>query len=208
MALSGGRPAPTHVIAHLSDTHLLGSPQGRLAGRIDTAEQLRRALARLESSREVVDALVISGDLADSGEPAAYELLLEIVRPVVDRLGCALVLTGGNHDERGPMAQVLFGVDGDDPQDRVTTVRGLRIITLDSAVPGYHHGGLSDEPICLAGKGTRDSTPSTAASSSSITHRSRIAPRSCSCSTSRTSIGSARLWSARTCGPCSAAICT
>ena len=144
MALSGGRPAPTHVIAHLSDTHLLGSPQGRLAGRIDTAEQLRRALARLESSAEAVDALVISGDLADSGEPAAYELLLEIVRPVVDRLGCALVLTGGNHDERGPLARVLFGVDGDDPQDRVTTVRGLRIITLDSAVPGYHHGGLSD----------------------------------------------------------------
>lgn len=24
------------------------------------------------------------------------------------------------------------------------TVRGLRIITLDSAVPGYHHGGLSE----------------------------------------------------------------
>ncbi len=36
MALNGGRPAPTHVIAHLSDPHLLGAPDG-LAGRIDTA---------------------------------------------------------------------------------------------------------------------------------------------------------------------------
>ena len=69
MALSGGRPAPTHVIAHLSDPHLLGSPEGRLAGRIDTAEQLRRALERVESCGEAIDALVISGDLADSGEP-------------------------------------------------------------------------------------------------------------------------------------------
>jgi 3',5'-cyclic AMP phosphodiesterase CpdA len=144
MALSGGRPAPTHVIAHLSDPHLLGSPTGRLAGRIDTAEQLRRALARVESSGEAIDALVISGDLADRGEPAAYTLLLEIVTPVVERLGCELVLTGGNHDERAPLAQVLFDVDDDAPQDRVTVVRGLRIITLDSAVPGYHHGGLSD----------------------------------------------------------------
>jgi 3',5'-cyclic-AMP phosphodiesterase len=145
MALSGGRPAPTHVIAHLSDPHLLGTPGGRLAGRIDTADQLRRALARVEASGEAIDALVISGDLTDSGEPAAYELLLDIVRPVVDRLGCALVLTGGNHDERGALARVLFGVEDDAPQDRVTTVRGLRIVTLDSAVPGYHHGGFSDD---------------------------------------------------------------
>ena len=144
MALSAGRPAPTHVIAHLSDPHLLGAPDGRLAGRIDTAEQLRRALERVEGCGEPIDALVISGDLADSGEPAAYERLLALVSPVVDRLGCALVLTGGNHDERLPLATVLFGVDDDAPQDRVTTIRGLRIITLDSAVPGYHHGGFSD----------------------------------------------------------------
>jgi 3',5'-cyclic AMP phosphodiesterase CpdA len=144
MALSGGRPAPTHVIAHLSDPHLLGAPDGRLAGRIDTAEQLRRGLERVEGCGEAIDALVISGDLADSGEPAAYERLLELVAPVVERLGCALVLTGGNHDERLPLATVLFGVEDDAPQDRVTTVRGLRIITLDSAIPGYHHGGFSD----------------------------------------------------------------
>jgi 3',5'-cyclic AMP phosphodiesterase CpdA len=145
MALSGGRPAPTHVIAHLSDPHLLGSPQGRLAGRIDTADQLRRALARVESSGEPIDALVISGDLADRGELAAYELLLSMVMPVVERLGCELVLTGGNHDERAPLARVLFGVEDDGPQDRVTMARGLRLITLDSAVPGYHHGGFSDD---------------------------------------------------------------
>jgi 3',5'-cyclic AMP phosphodiesterase CpdA len=145
MALSGGRPAPTHVIAHLSDPHLLGSPDGRLAGRIDTAEQLRRALERVESCGERIDALVISGDLADSGEPAAYERLLELVSPLVERLGCELVVTGGNHDERRALAQVLFGVDDDAPQDRVVTVRGLRIVTLDSAVPGYHHGGFSED---------------------------------------------------------------
>ena len=145
MAIHGGRPAPTHVIAHLSDPHLLGAADGLLGGRIDTAAQLRQALSRVEASGEAIDALVISGDLADSGEPAAYELLLEIVGPVVERLGCELVLTGGNHDERAPMAHVLHGADTAAAQDRVTLVRGLRIITVDSAVPGYHHGGLSEE---------------------------------------------------------------
>ncbi len=144
MAISGSRPAPTHVLAHLSDTHLIAGG-GLLAGHIDTAEQLRKALARVEASGESLDALVISGDLADSGDPAAYALLREIVDPVVERLGCDLVLTGGNHDERRPMSLALYGKDTDDPHDSVTLVRGLRIIALDSAVPGFHHGGFSDD---------------------------------------------------------------
>lgn len=143
MAFLGSRPAPTHVIAHLSDPHLIAGG-GLLAGHIDTAEQLRKALARVEASGEAVDVIVISGDLADSGDPAAYDLLREIVAPVTERLGCSLVLTGGNHDERRPMARQLYGVDTDEPQDTVTDVRGLRVIAVDSAVPGYHHGGLSD----------------------------------------------------------------
>ena len=144
MAYTGSRPAPTHVLAHLSDTHLIAAG-GLLAGHIDTEAQLRKALARVESSGERVDALVLSGDLADSGDPAAYELLRDIVDPVVTRLGCALVLTGGNHDERRPMARTLHGIDTDAPQDTVTDCDGLRVIAIDSAVPGYHHGGFSDD---------------------------------------------------------------
>lgn len=143
MQTSGTRPPPTHVIAHLSDPHLVAG-DGLLAGRIDTRAQLRKALSRVEASGERIDAVVISGDLADRGDEAAYELLRTIVEPVVERLGCALVLTGGNHDERRPMARVLHGRDTDDPQDTVTTVHGLRVVAVDSAVPGYHHGGLSD----------------------------------------------------------------
>ena len=144
MTLSGSRPAPSHVIAHLSDPHLIAGG-GLLAGHIDTEAQLRKALARVEGSGERIDALVISGDLADGGDPAAYALLRDIVEPVVERLGCALVLTGGNHDERLPMARTLYGVDTDAPHDTVTHCNGLRIIALDSAVPGYHHGGFSDD---------------------------------------------------------------
>ncbi len=136
------RLAPTHVIAHLSDPHLVAGDR-LLSGHIDTAAQLRQALSRVEESQEAIDAIVIAGDLTDSGDPAAYELLLEIARPVADRLGAALVTTGGNHDERRPLAATLYGIDTDEPQDRVTDVRGLRVITLDSAVPGYHHGGFS-----------------------------------------------------------------
>lgn len=143
MVLDESTRTPTHVIAHLSDPHLLADGS-RLHGRIDTAAQLRAALRRVESTRQPIDAIVISGDLTDTADPAAYQLLREIVEPVAARVDAAIVWTGGNHDERRPLARALFGTDSTDPQDRVTTIRGLRIITLDTAIPGRHDGGLSD----------------------------------------------------------------
>lgn len=134
---------PSHVLAHLSDPHLLAGDR-LLAGRVDTVHQLRQSMARLLESGEALDAIVLSGDLTDTADPEAYALLDEIVRPVADRVGAALVMTGGNHDERRPMANVLYGVPSDEPYDAVTMVRGLRLISMDSAVPGYHHGGFSD----------------------------------------------------------------
>jgi len=143
MVFVPSRPQPTHVLAHLSDPHLVAGG-GRLHGHIDTEAQFRNALARVEASGEDIDALVLSGDLVDSPQPAAYELLRQIVEPVAQRLRAPLITTTGNHDERRPYARALHGRDTDDPQDTVTMARGLRIITIDTAVPGFHHGGLSD----------------------------------------------------------------
>ena len=143
MVFTGSRPAPTHVIAHLSDMHLIAG-DGLLQGHIDTVTQLRKALAKVEASGERFDAIVLSGDLADSAEPEAYATLRALVEPVAERLGAAVVVTGGNHDERRPLALGWFGRDTDEPQDTVTVVGGLRIVAVDSAVPGFHHGGFSE----------------------------------------------------------------
>jgi len=50
----------------------------------------------------------------------------------------------GNHDERAAYAHGLFGeaASDHDTQDRVHEVDGLRIVALDTSVPGYHHGEL------------------------------------------------------------------
>lgn len=143
MVFTGSRPAPTHVLAHLSDLHLIAGG-GLLAGHIDTEAQFRKALDRVEQSGERFDALILSGDLTDFAQPEAYTLLRDIVDPFAQRLGLAVVMTGGNHDERRPLALGLYDEDSDAPQDTVTRVNGLRIIDIDSAIPGYHHGGFSD----------------------------------------------------------------
>ncbi|ANS79530.1 3',5'-cyclic-nucleotide phosphodiesterase [Serinicoccus hydrothermalis] len=144
----GQHPAPLRTIAHVSDTHLLADGALQL-GAIDTTARLRTALERLTRLDPAPEAIVITGDLADLGEPAAYRQLRELVDPLAADLGAQVVWVMGNHDERPAYAAELFGreVGVDEPQDAVYDVGGLRIISLDTTVPGYHHGELRDEQL-------------------------------------------------------------
>lgn len=138
----GQYPEPALTIAHLSDTHLLAD--GKLQfGALQPETGLLQALDRICRIRPRPDAIVITGDLADLGEPAAYARLRELVEPVAAELGATLVWVMGNHDDRAAYAEGLFDTPGGTrPQDAVYDVQGLRIISLDSSVPGYHHGAI------------------------------------------------------------------
>jgi 3',5'-cyclic AMP phosphodiesterase CpdA len=138
----GQHPDPTHTIAHLSDPHLLAG--GALQyGAVDTEAHLEEALQRLRRLDPLPEALVFTGDLADKAEPKAYLRLRELVEPVAAAIGAQVVWVMGNHDERAPYARHLFDSEDDGPQDRVYDVRGLRIVALDTSVPGWHHGELT-----------------------------------------------------------------
>ncbi len=142
----GQYPDPRHVVAHLSDPHLLAG--GRLQyGAIDTDQRLRLALTRLERLDPAPHALVFTGDLADKGEPEAYARLRELVEPVAERIGAQVVWVIGNHDERPAYSAGLFGEDSDAVQDRVYDVDGLRVVSLDTSVPGWHHGELRETQL-------------------------------------------------------------
>lgn len=143
----GQYPPAQHVVVHLSDTHLLG--EGRpLYGVVPVEQRLAQALERIERSGVRPHAVVFTGDLADLGEPDAYRRLRAAVEPVVERLGAQLIWVMGNHDERGPYSSLLFDEPASEhPQDRVYDVAGLRVISFDSTVPGYHHGEIAPEQL-------------------------------------------------------------
>ncbi|MGH3362180.1 MAG: phosphodiesterase [Nocardioides sp.] len=142
----GQYPAPDHVVAHLSDPHLLAGGQKQY-GAIDPEPYLQVALGRLARLDPAPQALVFTGDLADKAEPAAYARLRELVEPAAAELGAEVVWVMGNHDERAAYSRALYGEPSEGPQDRVHEVEGLRIIALDTSVPGYHHGELTDEQL-------------------------------------------------------------
>jgi 3',5'-cyclic AMP phosphodiesterase CpdA len=142
----GQHAAPRHAVAHLSDPHLIGG--GRLHhGVIDNDANLRRALDRLAVVRPAPQALVFTGDLADRAEPEAYATLRSIVEPAAAAMGAIVVWTMGNHDERAPFARGLYDSDDAGCQDRVHEVDGLRIVALDTSVPGWHHGELLPQQL-------------------------------------------------------------
>lgn len=138
---------PSHVIAHISDTHFLGEGR-KLYGVVENEANLRQALQQLENLPTPPHALVFTGDLADLGEPDAYNRLRAIVEPAAERMGAQLIWVMGNHDERPEYSSLLFDVEPSlEPQDRVYDVNGLRIISFDTTVAGYHHGEITDAQL-------------------------------------------------------------
>jgi 3',5'-cyclic AMP phosphodiesterase CpdA len=140
-------PRPDHFLLHLSDTHLLAGGS-KLYGSVNVEARLAELFAEVEASGAQPEAIVVTGDLADKGEPGAYQLLRQIVEPVATRLGARIVWVMGNHDNRSAFRTELFGeLPSDAPIDRSYDLNGLRLITLDTSVPGHHHGAVSEQQL-------------------------------------------------------------
>ncbi|NNN38158.1 metallophosphoesterase [Streptomyces sp. S3(2020)] len=137
-------------ILHLSDTHLERTDAPNARG-VNAHDSLRLMLAELRHMQGV-DAIVVTGDLADDGAVEAYTAVRELFGEFARRLGEVPVFyTTGNHDEREAFAKVL-GSGHPEPgrvlestqgeRAAVSVVAGWRFVTLDSLVPGKVHGQL------------------------------------------------------------------
>lgn len=143
----GQYPDPTHTILHLSDTHLVNERRP-LYGAIDTDATLTTMLDRLRAADTQLDAIVLTGDLADAGAGDAYVRLRELIEPFAKERGCPVLWVMGNHDDRATFrTELLREPASTGPIDRVHDINGLRIIALDSTVPGFHHGDISAEQL-------------------------------------------------------------
>lgn len=136
---------PAFVLAHLSDTHLTTAGI-RYNQVLDADAALDRAVAVLRAARadgRRLDAVVLSGDLTDTGDPDAYRRLREAVEP----LGVPTIYATGNHDVRTEFHRSLLGRSDEQPVLQVHRLGGLRIVVLDSTVPGAGQGRLTGEHL-------------------------------------------------------------
>jgi 3',5'-cyclic AMP phosphodiesterase CpdA len=127
------------VFAHISDTHFDGGE--RAFGRA------RRVMAHLRGLP--VDAILVSGDIAEHGASAEYEQArAELTADV------PVLMLPGNHDDRSAYRKVMLGEDGDAPIDEARLVGGALFVLCDSSIPGRDDGLLSPETLAwLRGAG-------------------------------------------------------
>jgi 3',5'-cyclic-AMP phosphodiesterase len=132
---------PTHTLIQLTDLHVREEHDPAPTG--DTLPVLERALAAVAAAGPVTG-LLLTGDLAEHGRPAEYQRLAAALAGV----SVPIVLVAGNHDDRAALRAELAGQAGDSsPFDHVTWLDGLRVVALDSTVPGEGHGELRPEQL-------------------------------------------------------------
>lgn len=125
--------APT-IIAQISDLHL--------GGREENAERAGRAMDYL-NGLDAVDAILVTGDIADHGQPQEYEL----ARKVLGSSHPVYVLPG-NHDVRAPFRSVLLGAEPSDaPINQAVRIGRACVVLCDSVIPGQDPGLLGEETL-------------------------------------------------------------
>jgi len=140
------------LLAQISDPHI--KRPGALAyRRVDTAAALARCVAALNALDPLPDAVVITGDLVDQGELAQYAHLKTLLAP----LAMPYYLVAGNHDERAALRTAFAErpelASGGEFVQYALDVGPLRLIALDSTVPGEGGGHLCDARLAwLAGE--------------------------------------------------------
>jgi len=140
MTAAADRP---FLIAQITDMHVV-EPGTRLQGEIDTNGAMARCAARLAGLDPQPDVLVITGDLTDTGTPAAYAHLREMLAP----LRMPVYVLPGNHDRREAMRAAFAGtgaLPADDGQPFLQyAVEGwpLRLVVLDTVEEGRTGGRL------------------------------------------------------------------
>lgn len=137
------------LIAQLSDIHV--RPRGQLyKGLIDSNAMFAQAIEHLHQLDRRPDLVLISGDLVDEGQPDEYAMLAELLQP----LQLPLLLMPGNHDSRPALRQALAHAEAghaylpsDGPLHYCIDQHPVRIVALDSCVPGRHHGHIDAQGL-------------------------------------------------------------
>jgi 3',5'-cyclic AMP phosphodiesterase CpdA len=143
-------------ILHLSDTHVSGTATSEER---QPSLALDRLLASLEHIEEL-DLVLVSGDIADDGSAEGSIMVRDRIARFASLRGIPHIYLPGNHDTRAGFRSAFgSGHLSESGQDlasssfdgeecaAVSHHNGLRVVTLDSVVPGETYGWLGEDQV-------------------------------------------------------------
>lgn len=137
-AIVAAMAKPT-LLVQISDIHVGGEEEGK-----DPMPRIEAVIAAIRSLPNAPDAVVVSGDLSDDGSAEHYG----VARELLGRLDAPLYVLPGNHDDRGRIREAFdLPGEGEDPVRYSVEVGQLRLVLLDSNVPGQDPGRYDDERL-------------------------------------------------------------
>lgn len=125
----------TVLLAQISDLHLDGSERA--------TERAARVMDHLRNLPRPIDALLVTGDIADHGAQSEYEEAARLLSAPFPVLTCP-----GNHDVRPAYRKNLLGeAPGEQPINRLHHVAGTAVLMCDSTIPGRDEGLLEQQTL-------------------------------------------------------------
>jgi 3',5'-cyclic AMP phosphodiesterase CpdA len=134
--MAEGRAIAPTLLAQLTDLHVEVGP-----GDAGAARALAAAVTAVGALRPAPHAVVVTGDVAQSGAAREYERARELLGP----LQMPVYAVPGNHDDPDAL-RTHFGA----PELRhgfTVGVGGIRLVAMDSTAPGLDEGSLSADRL-------------------------------------------------------------
>ena len=126
---------------HITDLHLSHPDLDDPNLHSDTEGAFREIIKAILLMEEKPKFVVLSGDLTNTGEKKSYQLLKELLKPLL----MPVILAIGNHDKRESFHEIFNGAESSDPYFDDDIYSGLHVITLDSSIPGRIAGEICNE---------------------------------------------------------------
>ena len=128
------------LLAQLTDLHLRVGPDD-----LGAARALETAVTALLALDPQPDAVLVTGDLTDDGDPRSYERARELLAP----LAVPVHPIPGNHDDRDALREAFADHPGIASTDGFVQYEvdagGVRVLMCDTLVPGTPGGSFDAE---------------------------------------------------------------
>ncbi len=134
---------------HITDMHISSAEDSCVHGS-DTVKGFRRVAEVMRKGKMNPNFVVLSGDLCHESDEAGYRKLKALLDEELSAFDCPVFPALGNHDSRAPFRRVFLqeaGPSEEQPYYYSAVVKGLRILVLDSKVPGEVHGQIDAQQL-------------------------------------------------------------